>query len=120
MGNGLNVGVVGSRGFDDRDLMFEILDVLGPFTLVTGGAIGADSLSEEYADLHRYQKIIHLPDWNKLGKSAGFIRNRKIVEDSDIVLAFWDGYSLGTKSTMDICRKLDVPFEIIDYPSLKV
>lgn len=116
----MNLGIVGSRGFDDRELMFEILNVLEPFVLISGGAVGADSLAEEYADLHQYGKIIHLPDWHTYGKSAGFIRNKSIVEDSGMVLAFWDGVSNGTKSTIALCRKMGVTVEIIDYPSFKV
>jgi hypothetical protein len=116
----MNLGVVGSRGFNDRELMFEILDVIEPFVLISGGAVGADSLAEEYANLHQYGKIIHLPDWHTHGKSAGFIRNKSIVEDSDLVLAFWDGISNGTKSTIALCRKLGVPVEIIFYLPLKV
>jgi len=100
--------------------MFEILDVLDPFVLVSGSAAGADSLAEEYADRHNYPKIIHIPDWNTYGRSAGFRRNRLIVDDSDLVLAFWDGSSSGTKSTIDICRHTNTPVEIITYPLCRV
>lgn len=116
----MNVGVIGSRGFNDRKLMFEILDAFEPFVLVSGGAIGADSLAEEYADRHNYPKIIHIPDWNKYGSSAGFRRNRLIVDDSDLVIAFWDYRSIGTRSTICLCDECGVPVEVIDYPSLRV
>ena len=31
--------------------------------------------------------IIHYPDWNTHGKSAGFIRNTLIAEDCDVLIA---------------------------------
>jgi hypothetical protein len=37
-------------------------------------------------------------DWNKFGKSAGHVRNQAMADYADILLAFWDGKSTGTKS----------------------
>lgn len=46
----MNVAVVGSRGFADYDLlaarMDEFLARWGSFTVLTGGAQGADTLAE--------------------------------------------------------------------------
>lgn len=116
----MNLGVVGSRGFTDMDLMYQILDVLDPFVLISGGARGADTIAEGYADERGYAKIIIKPNWEMFGKRAGFIRNIEIVKLSDIILAFWDGSSPGTASTIDLCKDWSKPVEIIDYPSLKV
>ena len=34
----------------------------------------------------------------KYGRAAGPLRNEKMVECADLVVAFWDGRSRGTKS----------------------
>lgn len=53
-------------------------------------------------------------DWEAHGKRAGFIRNQQIVNYADRVVAFWDGESKGTKSTIDMAlkakKRLDVVF----------
>ena len=62
-------------------------------TIVSGGAFGADALAEHYAKWKRLKYKIHRPDWKKYGKLAGFIRNKLIINDCDILVAFWDGTS---------------------------
>ena len=42
---------------------------------------------------------IHYPNWKELGKSAGIIRNGLIIQDSDVVVAFYNN-SKGTKDSM--------------------
>ena len=74
--------------------------------LITGGAIGIDQIAEQWALENGIPTIIHIPDWNKYGKSAGIIRNKLIADDCDQCLAFWDGKSKGTKNTIDLCVKL--------------
>jgi hypothetical protein len=45
--------------------------------------------------------------------AAPLIRNRLIVEECDCLIAFWDGQSRGTKSTLDLAEKLGKPTKII-------
>ena len=35
------------------------------------------------------------------------------LEDADMVLAFWDGKSRGTKFVIDNCKKINKPIRII-------
>ncbi len=52
-------------------------------------------------------KHIIRPEYDKFpAKSAPIIRNETIVKMSDILLAFWDGKSKGTLSTIKLARKL--------------
>jgi len=115
----MKLAIVGSRTFNDYDL-FEYW--IGYFDgdlieeLVSGGAKGADSLAEKYAKLYWGCPIrIFQPDWNKFGKQAGFIRNQQIVDNCDVVLAFWDGKSRGTKDTIDKARKAKKPTLIVYF-----
>jgi hypothetical protein len=111
----MKLGVVGSRTFHDYDKLKLVLSEKIPFVLVSGGAEGADSLAERFADENKLEKIIHLPNWNKEGKAAGFIRNAQIVEDCDELIAFWDGVSRGTRDTIRKARKKGIPVTIVNF-----
>lgn len=82
-------------------------------SIISGGAKGADSLAEQYANLNNIDTIIFKPDWS-IGKGAAAIRNIKIVENSDIIIAFWDGVSKGTRMTIDMAASKNVKvFKVI-------
>lgn len=99
-----HLGVIGSRSFNDYALckktldkvLKRLLDKHEQVVLVSGGAKGADSLAKKYSNENKIKIIEFLPDWDKYGKSAGFMRNKDIVKKSDLLLAFWDGESRGT------------------------
>ena len=115
----MKLGIVGSRDFWDYNLAERIIDnfrnKFDVEKIVSGGAKGADSMGSQYAAKHRIDIIIHHPNWDKYGRKAGFLRNKLIVDDSDIVIAFWDGVSHGTKHTINICKENHKPVIIIDY-----
>jgi hypothetical protein len=111
----MKVAVIGSRGFDDYDLLEETLLNHDIKTIVSGGANGADKLAEEFAKKHNIEIEIHLPDWKRYGRAAGPKRNKTIVENADKIIAFWDGASKGTKSSIDIAKRLGVKIEIIQF-----
>ena len=102
----MKVAVIGSRTFDDYDRLKKVLNNLTISHFISGGAIGADKLGERYADENSIPKTIHLPDWDKHGKAAGFIRNSDIINDSDMIVACWDGKSRGTRNSMGKAHKL--------------
>ena len=103
----MKLAVIGSRTFSDYTLLLEKVKELNPSVIVSGGAIGADKLGERAALELNIPTEIYLPDWEKHGKAVGFIRNKDIVKNSDVVLAFWDGQSKGTKNSIDIAHKLN-------------
>jgi len=102
----MRLGIVGSRNFTDWDCFQTKINQL-PITwnyvslIVSGGAEGADSMGELFADRHGIKTKIIKPDWRQYGKKAGFIRNGEIVKESDILLCFWDGISRGTADTIN-------------------
>ncbi|MEO7717725.1 MAG: SLOG family protein [Capsulimonas sp.] len=97
----MNVAVVGSRDFEPIELVWEFLrDWSGPITrIISGGARGVDTAAARYARAHEIPLTEIRADWS-LGRKAGPMRNREIVAASDFVLAFWDGASPGTRSTL--------------------
>lgn len=112
----MKYAIVGSRSFTDYEFLCEKLKTHNPHIsmIVSGGAKGADSLASRYAYEHDIPLKEHIPEWDKYGRAAGMIRNKKIVEGSDVVIAFWDGESRGTKNSIDIAKKLNKKFVIIN------
>jgi hypothetical protein len=116
MHDNYKLAIIGSRTFNDQKLFDKTLAFLKkPAMVVSGGAKGADSFGESYADANNIPKLLHLPDWEKHGKAAGFIRNEFIVRDCDVVLAFWDGKSNGTRDSLNHAKKYKKPTIIIYY-----
>jgi hypothetical protein len=113
----MKVAVIGSRDFNDYELMSEHLNQIKDEIqlIVSGGAKGADSLAEKWASENSIETLIFKPDWKKFGRSAGVVRNRDIVANSNLVIAFWDGQSKGTKSSIDLCGKLGIKVKIVRY-----
>lgn len=100
------MAVIGSRTFEDYNRLKRILDLYPVTTIVSGGAKGADSLGERYADEKGINKEIYVPQWDLFGKKAGFLRNTTIIENCDMVVAFWDKKSKGTKDSLDKAHSL--------------
>lgn len=111
----MRYGVVGSREFTDYSILKDILDNHRIYILeiVSGGARGADSLAARYAQEHSIKLTEFLPDYKKYGKKAPFVRNKLIVQNSDLILAFWNGFSTGTKHSMDYAKSLNKQVIII-------
>ncbi len=105
----MKVAIVGSRTIN-ADISAYLPS--GIDEIITGGAEGIDRAAERYADRMFISKHIIRPDYDKNGKSAPIIRDRRIVELADLVVAFWDGRSSGTAYTVKYARKLGKPVKI--------
>lgn len=70
--------------------------------IVSGHARGADALGERYAKERGYELKTFPADWNKYGKSAGYIRNKQMSKYGNSLIAFWDGKSKGTSHMIDL------------------
>lgn len=100
----MKVAVIGSRGLTVKNLE----KYLPPETteIISGGARGIDACAREYAISHGIKLTEFLPEYEKYGKNAPLKRNITIIEAADIVLAFWDGKSHGTKFVIEKCREV--------------
>ena len=72
------------------------------------------SLGEKYAIENGIETLIYKPDWAKYKRGAGVVRNKQIVEAFDLIIAFWDGKSKGTKNSINTAKKMDKEVRIID------
>lgn len=112
--------VVGSRSITDEEKIFnELSEYCNKNTIiVSGGAIGVDSIAEKYADMNNLEKVIMYADWDKYGIRAGYIRNEAMHKyiakfPYRLCIAFWDGISKGTAQNFKLAEKYNTPLEII-------
>jgi predicted Rossmann fold nucleotide-binding protein DprA/Smf involved in DNA uptake len=104
--------VIGSRGITDYKLVKLSLDKLKILRIVSGGAIGADTLAARYAKERNIPIIEFKPDYARHGRTAPLVRDRLIVDEAEEIVAFWDGNSRGTKYTIDYARTMNKPVMI--------
>ena len=107
------VAVIGSRTFNNYELVKSELSKIHISKIVSGGAKGADSLGIKYAKEFNINYQEFLPNWNKYGRSAGFRRNKTMIDNCDLVVAFWDGKSKGTKHSILLARREGLEVKII-------
>lgn len=111
----MKLAIVGSRNCPALDITPHL--PFWPDTIVSGGAKGVDTLARKFAVNNGIPILEFLPEYEKFGRKAPLIRNRKIVENCDFLIAFWDGFSRGTKFTIDYATKRGVPSRIIRISS---
>lgn len=69
--------------------------------IVSGGAHGVDEAAIDTAQKIGARWKVIKADWRVKKNAAGPIRNTKVVDYVDCLVAFWDGYSTGTKDAID-------------------
>ena len=115
----MRILVCGSRTW--YTCVAEIEAALRPYTgeqpdavVIHGGASGVDTVAGNVAYRMGFQTKIYPANWALYGKSAGYIRNKQMLDEGkpDIVLAFWDGKSRGTKMMIELAQKAGVPVKI--------
>lgn len=109
----VNIAVLGSRTYsNEKYIVDNILEVLKKeelsiesIVVFSGGAKGVDTIAVKSMKEMGARVNEIIPNWKKFKKSAGIIRNQKIVNEADIVIAFWDGRSRGTKHSINLAKK---------------
>jgi hypothetical protein len=104
----MRVLVCGGRNFHDRELLFDTLSEInstrGPITcLIEGEAQGADIMARSWASENRVPIEPYRAQWGLYGRSAGFQRNKTMLEKGkpDLVIAF----PMGGPGTRDMVRQ---------------
>ena len=115
------IGIIGSRRRNKaadylllRAKLREIFEVGD--RLVSGGCPeGADAFAENIAHKDGLTIIIHHANWKKHPKYGGFLRNRKIAEDCDVLIALPAADRKGgTEDTIVKVKRLRKPVIIVE------
>lgn len=82
--------------------------------IVSGGALGVDSLAEEYAIINNI-KLTRFPvedfEWKK-NPGAGRVRNVKMARYAEAAIVVWDGKSSGSAHMIQTMRSWMKPVSI--------
>lgn len=127
----MRVAIVGSRRFASEDVANAWEHVVRGYVkrlpqgtvVVSGGAIGVDSWAEDEAKRRGLETNIFPVDKSGLPidqrerriefAKRAYARNQKIVDDADILVAFWDGKSGGTADTVARARRSKMPYATV-------
>jgi len=108
----LKVAIVGSRHFAAPNRVTDYVRSLPKgASIVTGSASGVDAAATRAAREAGVPVQVIPASFDELadpGKAAA--RNQRLVESCDVLVAFWDGTSKGTRATVD--RALDAGKEV--------
>jgi hypothetical protein len=113
----VKVIVAGSRDIIDpivvwdaiRESGYEITEV------VSGRARGVDTLGEEWAAANGIPVKpfpVTKEEWRTIGKYAGHLRNRKMGDYGQALVAIWDGQSKGTRQMVEYMALLGKPYYV--------
>lgn len=87
--------------------------MINTIEIISGGAKGIDTCASDYALSHDIVLTVYLPHYEIYGKGAPLKRNIDIIKSADLVIAFWDGKSRGTKFVIDKCIDLGKKIKIV-------
>lgn len=110
----MKVILAGSRNFPEqvfRDFMPQVPNVITE--VVSGMARGPDTFGAAWAEARGLPVIKFPADWTT-DKAAGRLRNAKMAEYADALIAFWDGTSRGTLHMIDTMQSLGKPHVLVD------
>lgn len=110
----MRLAIIGSRHCPPINI-FEHLPFI-PTSIISGGAVGADSHAKHFAVKNNIPIVEFLPDYKQYGRKAPILRNIQIVNNCDFLLAFWDGSSRGTRFTIDYAVRKGIPHKIVPIP----
>lgn len=102
--------ICGGRNYLNRVKVYEVLDYAyhrKPFTLISGGATGADMLGIQWAKARGAHCEVYPAKWKTHGRAAGPIRNLEMIKSGiDVLIAFPGG--TGTEHMVSSCLKVSI------------
>lgn len=114
----MKYGIVGNRLGWTRQFVFKKLqehNITSKDTIISGGADGVDTYSQEYAKKIGAKMLILYPKPEEPSPDRYFHRNKEIAETCDALIAFDKGSSSGsgTLNTINHARRLNKVIVII-------
>lgn len=113
--------VAGSRNFNDYEFFSKSLESYllehhkGKTLIFISGRAwkGADAMIIKWCKLNGYPWVEFPADWEKFGRSAGYVRNTEMAKVGKNLLSFWDGMSKGTEHMVKIATRLGLEIHTV-------
>ena len=108
----MRVAIVGSRHFADPDRVTDYVKGLpAGSSIITGSASGVDAAATKAARTRGLAVQVMPASFDEVSDpSRSAARNQRLVDACDVLVAFWDGASKGTRTTVE--RALDAGKEV--------
>lgn len=114
----MKVGIVGSRDYSNYPEFKEYIDEFRKHLeidmIISGGADGTDSMAYIYAIENGITFVCHPPKEEDGYPQKFFRRNLRIVEQSEVIIAFPMGKSTGTRHSMSLAERLMKKLYVIE------
>jgi hypothetical protein len=125
----MRIIIAGSRNITNYQVIQQAIEEskFNITQIVSGGAKGVDKLGEKYANNNNISCAVMNAQWKDISvegaivrensygfynAKAGMIRNKKMAQYADALIAIWDGKSTGTKNMIEEMKKLNKPVYI--------
>ena len=108
----MRVAIVGSRHFGEPERVTEYINGLPQrASIITGSASGVDAAATKAARARGLAVQVMPASFDEVADaSKAAARNQRLVDACDVLVAFWDGASKGTRATVE--RALDSGKEV--------
>jgi hypothetical protein len=124
----MKLAIIGSRSITDSVTVLKAVDEyvneLKPSVILMGAAKGIDPVVAHYAKSHQIDIVefvpYHLIDSTvPFDSKYFFIRTKQLLNNADVLLAFWDKQSKGTEYAIKYAQKLELEVHVIKLPQSK-
>jgi predicted Rossmann fold nucleotide-binding protein DprA/Smf involved in DNA uptake len=108
----VKVGIVGSRHFKEPARVADyVMSLPKNASIITGSASGVDAAATKAARERGIPVQVMAASFDEMSDATkAAARNQRLVNSCDVVVAFWDGSSEGTRATVE--RALDSGKEV--------
>ena len=101
-------------GLKEFDIDLEDPIDFNNIVIITGGAEGVDSIANKVAKEWGLKTKVMNADWDRYGKRAGYLRNKRMERHADYLIAVWDCTSRGTKMMIYIMKSAGKEFFVVE------
>lgn len=114
-----SIAIVGSRNYPYpkrvRAVVRRLARVCAPETLIISGAGGrVDRTAIDEAELQGMHWMVFPANWDAYGKGVGPRRNQYIIDQADLLIAFWITPSAGTQDDVRRAQAKGIPIRLVE------